>query len=149
MWNRKQYAEYTNTNAHSDLPNVCKSNDDKQIIIETPIVINNRTATNQYDTCGRTIMTTRENNLQLIRALAYGWRYKQLYERGITASAIAKTEHRAERTVYKYLWLGYLSPKIISVIMDSNAPASVDLQTLFSIASNSTDFKVQEHMFYN
>lgn len=93
-------------------------------------------------------MTTKENNLQLIRALAYGWKYKQLYERGMTASAIAKTEHRAERTVYKYLWLGYLSPKIISAIMDGNVPASMDLQTLFSITSNSTDFKAQERKFF-
>lgn len=138
---------YTNTNLHTELSNISFSNDRKQIIIERPIILNNRTSTNQYDACGRTIMTIRENNLQLIRALAYGWKYKKLYEHGMTASAIAKTEHRAERTVYKYLWLGYLSPKIISAIMDGDVPASMDLQTLFSIASNSADFKVQENEF--
>lgn len=144
-----QTPDYTNPNAHSDLPNVCKSNDGKQIIIERAIVIHNRVSTNQYDACGRTIMTAKENNLQLIRALAYGWKYKQLYERGMTASAIAKTEHRAERTVYKYLWLGYLSPKIISAIMDGNAPTSVDLQKLFSIATKYLIFNDQEKDFYS
>ncbi|MCM1294042.1 MAG: hypothetical protein NC311_00570 [Muribaculaceae bacterium] len=144
-----QTPEYTNPNAHTDLHNVCKSNDGKQIIIERAIVINNRVSTNQYDACGRTIMTTRENNLQLIRALAYGWRYKSMFERGQTIGQITKIEHKAERTIYKYLWLGYLSPKIISVIMDGNAPTSVDLQKLFSVAAKHSNFKDQEREFYN
>lgn len=144
-----QTPEYTNPNAHSNLLNVCKSNDGKQIIIERAIVINNRVSTNQYDACGRTIMTTKENNLQLIRALAYGWRYKSMFERGQTIGQITKVEHKAERTIYKYLVLAYLSPKIITTILDGNVPISVNLQNLFAISAKHSTFKDQEREFYN
>ncbi len=128
--------------------NVCLSNDGQHIIIERPVIINNRVSTNRYETCGRTVMTMQENNLQLTRALAYGWRYKSMFERGITIEQIAKTEHKAERTIYKYLALAYLSPKIVSDIMNGSAPA-VDLQTLFNIAAKHMDFKEQEKEFYH
>lgn len=144
-----QTPEYTNPNAHSNLLNVCKSNDGKQIIIERAIVINNRVSTNQYDACGRTIMTTKENNLQLIRALAYGWRYKSMFERGQTIGQITKVEHKAERTIYKYLALAYLSPKIITTILDGNVPISVNLQNLFAISAKHSTFTDQEREFYN
>lgn len=143
-----QTPEYTNPNAHTDLHNVCKSNDSKQIIIEPAIVINNRVSTNQYDACGRTIMTVKENNLQLIRALAYGWRYKSMFERGQTIGQITKIEHKAERTIYKYLALAYLSPKIITTILDGNVPISVNLQNLFAISAKHSTFKDQEKEFY-
>ncbi|MDE6477950.1 MAG: hypothetical protein K2L94_01735, partial [Alphaproteobacteria bacterium] len=93
--------------------------------------------------CGRAVMTVKENNQQLIRALAYGWRYKSMFERGITIEQIAKTEHKAERTIYKYLALAYLSPNTVADIMDGTAPA-IDLQTLFAIAAKHTNFKEQE-----
>lgn len=83
-----------------------------------------------------------------MRALAYGWRHKSMFERGITIEQITKTEHKAERTIYKYLALAYLSPKIVSDIMDGTAPA-VDLQTLFAIATKHMDFKEQKNMFYS
>lgn len=41
-----------------------------------------------------------------MRALAYGWRYKSMFERGITIEQITKTEHKAERTIYKILGAG-------------------------------------------
>lgn len=82
-----------------------------------------------------------------MRALAYSWRYKNMYERGMTIEEITKTEHKAERTIYKYMALAYLSPKIVTDIMDATAPA-VDLQTLFAIAAKYVDFKKQEKEFY-
>lgn len=139
---------YTNTCNATLSANTCLSNDGQHIITERPVIINNRVSTNRYEACGRTVMTIQENNLQLMRALAYGWRYKSMFERGQNAQQIAKTEHKAERTIYKYLALAYLSPKIVSDIMDGTAPA-IDLQTLFTIAAKYTNFKEQEKMFYN
>lgn len=144
---RIQCTRYTNTCNVPLSTNVCLSNDGQHIIIERPVIINNRVSTNRYEACGRTVMTMQENNLQLTRALAYGWRYRSMFERGQNAQQIAKTEHKAERTIYKYLALAYLSPKIVSDIMDGAAPA-VDLQTLFAIAAKHMDFKEQENMFY-
>ena len=138
---------YTNTCNATLSANTCLSNDGQHIIIERPVIINNRVSTNRYEACGRTVMTIQENNLQLMRALAYGWRYKSMFERGQNARQIAKTEHKAERTIYKYLALAYLSPKIVSDIMDGTAPV-VDLQTLFAIAAKHMDFKEQEKDFY-
>ncbi len=69
-------------------------------------------------------------------------------EHGQNAQQIAKTGHKAERTIYKYLSLAYLSPKIVSDIMDGTAPA-VDLQTLFAIPAKHMDFKEQEEEFYS
>ena len=145
---RIQCTRYTNTCNVPLSTNVCLSNDGQHIIIERPVIINTCVSTNQYEACGRTVMTMQENNLQLTRALAYGWRYRSMFERGQNAQQIAKTEHKAERTIYKYLALAYLSPKIVSDIMDGAAPA-VDLQTLFAIAAKHMDFKEQENMFYN
>ena len=61
---------------------------------------------------------------------------------------ITKSEHRAERTVYKYLSLAYLSPNIINAIMSDTVPPHVNLQTLFSIASKHDRFENQERAFY-
>lgn len=83
-----------------------------------------------------------------MRTLAYGWRYKSMFERGITIEQITKTEHKAERTIYKYLALAYLSPKIVSDIMDATALV-LDLQTLFTIAAKHVNFKEQEKEFYS
>jgi DNA invertase Pin-like site-specific DNA recombinase len=124
------------------------SADGKFIIIEKDIVINNRISTNKYEACGRTMLTVKENNSQLIRALAYGWRYKQMYESGVPVDHIQQREKIGHRTVYKYLNLAYLSPRIIGSILDSNCPPEMDLQKLFQIASAHTDFKGQEFAFF-
>ena len=95
---------------------------------------------------GNNILTVKENNIGLIRALAYGWRHKNMYERNMTIEKIAKTEHKAEHTIYKYMALAYLSPKIVANIMAATAPL-VDLQTLFTIVAKHMDFKEQEKSF--
>lgn len=69
-----------------------------------------------------------------------------MYERGMTIEEITKTEHKAERTIYKYMALAYLSPKIVSDIMDATALV-LDLQTLFTIAAKHMDFKEQGKSF--
>lgn len=55
---------------------------------------------------------------------------------------------RDHRTVYKYLNLCYMSPRIINTIMEGNAPTRIKLQTLFDIASKYEKFQEQEIEFY-
>ena len=139
---------YINQNNHA-MPDATSPNaDGNTIIMERRVVINNCVSTNRYEACGNNILTVKENNIGLTRSLAYGWRYKNMYERGMTIEEITKTEHKAERTIYKYMALAYLSPKIVSDIMDATALV-LDLQTLFTIAAKHVNFKEQEKEFYS
>ena len=138
---------YINTNA---IPmEYCTSPDGKQVIIEQIVYLSSHTCINHRNAgCSRDLLTKTENATMLIKALAYGWKYKKAYESGIGVKALAATENRDQRTIYKYLNLAYLSPRIINDIMDSKIPPHINLQTLFQIASKYEDFAEQERVFY-
>ncbi len=124
-------------------------NNEKHIVIETPFYVLRGTCINHR--CGGreiSILTKSENAQILTRALSYAWRYKKLYESGVKIEQIMQTEYRAERTIYKYLNLAYLSPRIVSDILDGNVPGNVNLQRLFTIAEKHNDFGKQEGEFY-
>ena len=84
----------------------------------------------------------------LIRGLAIGWGFRKSYESGTGVKGIARTEKKNKRTIYRYLNLAYLSPRVIAAVMDSEVPAHVNLQTLFDIASKCEDFAEQETAFF-
>ncbi len=84
----------------------------------------------------------------LIKALAYGWKYKKDYENVVGIKTIAKNEQRDQRTIYKYLNLAYLSPRIITNIMNNEIPANMTLQKLIQLASKYDEFQDQEKAFY-
>lgn len=138
---------YINTNA---IPmEYCLSPDGKQVIIEQVVYLSSHTCINHRNAgCSRDLLTKAENATMLIKALAYGWKYKKAYESGIGVKALASTENRDQRTIYKCLNLAYLSPRIINDIMDSKIPPHINLQTLFQIASKYEDFAEQERLFY-
>ncbi len=123
--------------------------DGKFVVIDTMVYTNTRTCiNNRYDGGEVSIHTKTENANILTKALAFGWKYKKQYESGSPVEQIKRDEHRADRTVYKYMNLAYLSPKIISDILDGNVPPHVNLQTLFGIAEKYSDFEKQENAFY-
>lgn len=127
----------------------CQSPDGKQIIIEQIVYLSSHTCINHRNAgCSRDLLTKAENATMLIKALAYGWKYKKAYESGIGVKALAITEKRDQRTIYKYLNLAYLSPRIINDIVDSKIPSHINLQTLFQIASKYDNFAEQEREFY-
>ncbi|MCL2673306.1 MAG: recombinase family protein [Alphaproteobacteria bacterium] len=131
------------------LDNSCLSADGKHTIIEKQIVVNKfPSKSNRYIGSGTAVLTKTDNANNLILALAYGWRYRKAYEAGTGITDLEKQERRNKRTLYKYLNLAYLSPKIIGAIMDSEIPAHVNLQTLFAIASKYEDFNKQETVFF-
>lgn len=70
-----------------------------------------------------------------------------MYESGTCVKHIAKGE-QSDRTIYKYLNLAYLSPKIINNIMDGKIPSDMPLQKLFTIGSKYYNFEEQENGFY-
>lgn len=122
---------------------------DGDLILHKDIIVNDRVSTNRYEACGKSIITKSEYPLHLIKALAIGWRYNNMLKTGMSVDRIREQEHTAQRTVYKYLNLAYLSPKIINSIMDSMIPDGLNLQKLFQIADAYPDFVEQEKVFYS
>lgn len=144
-----QKNNYINTANNALRDKVYLSENKGHVIIEKEIFINDRVSTNRYEANGKNILTRSENSNHLIKALAYGWRYAQLYEKGKSINKIRLQEKKMDRTIYKYLNLAYLSPNIINDIMDSRAPSHITLQKLFHISSKYVDFLSQEEHFYN
>lgn len=125
------------------------SEDGNYIIVEIEVILSSRTCINHRNSGGsRNLLTKTENATMLIKALGYAWKYKQQYENGTGIRELAETEKRDQRTIYKYLNLAYLSPRIINDIMDSKIPSHINLQTLFQIASRYDNFAEQEREFY-
>lgn len=125
-------------------------NEQQQIVIEKEIFVTKgvcvKNRNSGFETC---VLTRCENADIFIRALTIGWKYKQMYESGTCVKYIARGEQRDIRTIYKYLNLAYLSPKIINDIMDGKIPSEMTLQKLFIIASKYDKFEEQEKAFYN
>lgn len=106
------------------------------------MVINRGLSSNVYNAGKVGLMSINDNNRLIVRAFAYAWRYKKLYENGMATDDIAKQEHISKRTIYKYLNLAYLSPRIVNQILDGSL--TINLQKLFEIASKNLSFEEQE-----
>ena len=70
-----------------------------------------------------------------------------MYREGLSIKKIAVNESKADRTIYKYITLNYLSPRIINKVMKDKVPAHINVQALFKIASQYPDFQDQERAF--
>jgi len=114
----------------------------RQIIYEKAIVINRGLSSNTYNAGKTGLMSVNDNNRLIVRAFAYAWRYKKLYESGISTNDIAKQEHVSKRTIYKYLNLAYLSPKLVNQLLDGTI--SIPLQKLFELTFKEQKFTAQE-----
>lgn len=86
-----------------------------------------------------------ENNNLIVRDFAYAWKYKQMYESGISVKDIAKTEKLSLRTLYKYFSLAYLSPNIVNKLLSGKI--NISINKLHELASKSMDFQKQEELF--
>ena len=70
---------------------------------------------------------------ELVQALTIGWKYRKLYEGGLTVNQIAVKEQKGNRFVYRHLGLGYLSPQITEKVLDGKI--SPPLDTLIQVTS--------------
>lgn len=121
-------------------------NINNQIIYEKQVVINRGLSSNVYNAGKVGLMSVNDNNRLIIRAFAYAWKFKKLYERGIRMEDIIKQEKMTKRTIYKYLNLAYLSPKIVNQLLSGTL--TINLQALFDIASKNLSFEEQENNCY-
>lgn len=92
-------------------------NANNQIIYEKQVVINRGLSSNVYNAGKVGLMSVNDNNRLIVRAFAYAWRYKKLYEKGVRIEDIIKQEKMTKRTIYKYLNLTYLSPRIVNLLL--------------------------------
>ena len=119
-------------------------NANNQIIYEKQVIINRGLSSNVYNAGKVGLMSLNDNNRLIVRTFAYAWRYKKLYEKSLSTDDIAKQERISKRTIYKYLNLAYLSPKIVNQLL--NGTLTVNLQKLFETASKNLSFEEQEKM---
>lgn len=119
-------------------------NANNQIIYEKQVVINRGLSSNVYNAGKVGLMSINDNNHLIVRAFAYAWKFKKLYEKGIRMEDIMKQEKMTKRTIYKYLDLAYLSPRIVNQLLSGTL--TVNLQTLFEVASKNLSFEEQEKM---
>ena len=105
----------------------------RQIIYEKAVIINRGLSSNTYNAGKTGLMSVNDNNRLIVRAFAYAWRYKKLYESGMPTNEIAKQENISKRTIYKYLNLAYLSPNLVNQLLSGTA--NIPLQKLFEFAS--------------
>lgn len=122
-------------------------NANNQIIYEKQVVINRGLSSNVYNAGKVGLMSVNDNNRLIVRAFAYAWKFKKLYENGLSTDDIAKQEKMSKRTIYKYLNLAYLSPRIINQLLEGTI--SIPLQKLFEMASKNLSFEEQEKMLSN
>lgn len=119
-------------------------NANNQIIYEKQVIINRGLSSNVYNAGKVGLMSINENNHLIVRSFAYAWKFKKLYEKGVRMEDIMKQEKMTKRTIYKYLNLAYLSPRIVNQLL--NGTLTINLQTLFEIASKNLNFEEQEKM---
>lgn len=113
----------------------------RQIIYEKAVVINSGLSSNTYNAGKTGLMSVNDNNRLIVRAFAYAWRYKKLYESGMSTDDIAKQEHISKRTIYKYLNLAYLSPKLVNQLLEGTI--NIPLQKLFKMGTKRSEFSNQ------
>lgn len=147
--NLREFVDPEYINNMNTVPNFYISADAQHAVIETDVYLHSRSCiNNRHAGGGVSVITRDENTTILIRALSYGWRYKRQIESGAGIKEIAKVEQRDMRTIYKYLNLTYLSPRIINDIMAGKIPSHINLIILMNIASKYEKFADQEQEFY-
>ena len=120
-----------------------------EVIITVPVILR-KYATTRIDKDAKTgVLSITDNNHLIVKAFATAWRYKELYESGIGIKKIARDEKRDLRTIYKYLNLAYLSPKIINSALNGELHNHTNIQELFLIADKYENFTDQEKVFFN
>lgn len=123
------------------------SKDKKQIIIRTEFVIDNMTKTRLTNGPLRNVLTIREMNEGLVRGLALGWKFAKALYAGKTLKDLEKESGLQHRTIYRYINLRYLSPKIIKDIFNNKNPKNIRLVELMALADRHINFREQEKVW--
>jgi hypothetical protein len=119
------------------------SSDGKYLILDIEFVLDNSRSTRLRATCSKNIVMVSKMNETLVRAIAYGWKFAKEIDQGKTAVELEGETGLQRRTIYRYVNLKYLSPKIIKDIFENRNPKNIRLVELMDLAYN-YDFSEQE-----
>ena len=103
---------------------------DNRIIITVSIVLRKYVNT-VFDKSMNGGLTMTDNNHLIVKAFATAWKYRDMYEECGDVDAVAQTAKATPRTIYKYLDLAYMNPKIVNNLLSGS-----NSRTLKDVISN-------------
>ncbi len=106
--------------------------------------IDNVSSTRLQNGTANNILTVRQLNESLVRGLARAWQCKKMIGSGMISREREKASGMNKRTFARYLNLCYLSPKIVTDILEYRNPRNMSLKELMNLAEGHMDFKAQE-----
>lgn len=120
---------------------------DEKIYIRDNFITDNISSVKLQNLGSKNILTVRQINESLVRGLARGWQFKKMLERGLNMKEMERTNNMGKRTIMRYLNLCYLSPSIVSDILEYKNPSNLTLRELMNLAEGNVDFSKQEKMW--
>ena len=117
---------------------------DDKIYIRDSFIVDNISSVKLQNLGSKNILTVRQINESLVRGLARGWQFKRMLERGLNMKEMERTNNMGKRTIMRYLNLCYLSPRIVSDILEYRNPRSLTLRELMNLAEGHVDVANQE-----
>ncbi len=120
---------------------------DEKIYIRDKFIVDNISSVKLQNLGSKNILTVRQINESLVRGLARGWQFKKMLERGLNMKEMEKSNNMGKRTIMRYLNLCYLSPSIVSDILEYQNPRNLTLRELMNLAEGNVDFSKQEKMW--
>lgn len=117
------------------------------IYLRNSFMVDNISSVRLRNGRARNILTVRQLNESLVRALARGWQLKKRMEQGIIIRELEKEMHMTKRTITRYINLCYLSPRIVGDILEYKNSANLTLRELMNLAEGQVDFEEQEKIW--
>ena len=117
------------------------------IYLRDSFMVDNISSVHLRNGSARNILTVRQLNESLVRALARGWQLKKRMEQGIIIRELEKEMRMTKRTIMRYINLCYLSPRIVADILEYKNPANLTLRELMNLADSQMDFAEQEKVW--
>ncbi len=114
------------------------------LYVRSTFMVDNVSSVKLQNGSARNILTVRQLNESLVRGLARGWQLKRLLERCKPLRECEKASGMNKRTFARYLNLCYLSPKIVTDILEYRNPRNISLKELMTLAEGETGFSKQE-----
>ena len=117
------------------------------IYLRNSFMVDNISSVRLRNGSARNILTIRQLNESLVRALARGWQLKKRMEQRIIIRELEKEMHMTKRTITRYVNLCYLSPRIVADLLEYKNPANLTLRELMNLAEGQVDFESQEKVW--
>ena len=117
---------------------------DGTLYVKNTFVVDNVSSVKLQNGTARNILTVRQLNESLVRGLARGWQLKKMIEKGLPTREWEKASGMNKRTFARYLNLCYLSPKIVTDILEYRNPRNMSLKDIMNLAEGNVDFVAQE-----